>query len=559
MRKKNKKESEKLIMKLNGAQTVCEILKEQEVDTVFAYPGGSVIDLFDELYNYKDTIKQIITAHEQGAAHAADGYARSGGKCGVVIATSGPGATNLVTGIAAAYMDSVPVVAITGNVAVSDIGKDSFQEVYTEGIFMPITKHTFVVRDIKQLADTIRQAFWIAQSGRKGPVLVDIPKNIFKLEAEFCQKSKVQCDNSCETDIGKINEAIRMINAAKRPILCYGGGVNNPYAAKQLEEFIGKTNMFFAHTLMATGLIDSEHKKNLGLLGMHGKASANSAVNEADLILAAGTRFCDRVVIAEDNFAKKAKIIQIDIDPSEINKNVKVDLSIVGDCGKILNLLCQKISRSESSEWEKQIEDLKKCDINLQTAENCFKPCGIISTVYNISGDDTIYTTDVGQHQIWAAQYIKHVKPQSFLTSGGLGAMGYGYGAAIGAKCAFKERNVIHITSDGSFLMNFNEASTAAVYGISTISIILNNRALGMVRQWQDVLCNGRHSGSVVQKDVDFLSLAKGFNIPAFRCQTQKEFENALTEALAIKNTPVWIECIIDQNENVLPMNSVNF
>lgn len=545
-------------MLINGAQTVCEVLKENKTDTVFAYPGGAVIDLFDELYKNQNEIKQIITAHEQGAAHAADGYARVSGKCGVVIATSGPGATNLVTGIAAAYMDSVAVVAITGNVAVSEIGKDSFQEVYTEGIFMPITKHTFVVRDINKLADTLRAAFKIAQSGRKGPVLVDIPKNIFLQKAQFHKLCAEESFSKGYSDTKKIAQALEMLKNAKRPILCYGGGVNSIKASESLKTFLQKTKMFYCHTLMGTGVTDEDSKQNLGLIGMHGKVSANLAAENADLILAAGTRFCDRVTISS-KFAKKAKVIQIDIDPSEINKNVKVDLSINGDCGCVFDMLCAGGENLENPEWENQINQFKREDFLPKVKKDTLSACNVMNTINNIAGADAVYTTDVGQHQIWAAQYIKHLKPQSFLTSGGLGAMGYGYGAAIGAKCAAEHRCVVHITSDGSFLMNLNETSTAAAYKLNTITVILNNRSLGMVRQWQDMVCQKRHSGTEVEKNIDYLALADGFGAAAFSCKTLDEFESAMKAAVQIKDKPVWIECVTDKNENVLPVNSAEF
>lgn len=541
-------------MKINGAHIVCRVLKEQKTKVVFGYPGGCVVDLFDALYEYKNTIKQIITAHEQGAAHAADGYARASGKCGVVIATSGPGATNLVTGIAAAYMDSVPMVAITGNVSVDDIGKDSFQEVYTEGIMMPVTKHTFVVRDINELAKTLRSAFEIAQSGRCGPVLVDIPKNIFKQSANYKQE-KPMPQKGFKTDINKLKEAAEMIETSKRPIVLCGGGVNKKDISEKLNIFINKLNLPCVHTLMATGVVDINSALNTGLCGMHGKISANKALEEADLILALGTRFGDRVVIKKDEFAKKAKVIHVDIDPSEINKNVGVDLSIESGCGEVLDLLLQMNLTAKTNLWLKEIQKFKEKDFKEDIKD--FSPYAIINTINKLAPKDTVYTTDVGQHQMWAAQYIS-ASSQSFLTSGGLGAMGYGYGAAIGAKITRKKSPVIHITSDGSFLMNLNETSTAVAYKTNIISIIFNNSGLGMVRQWQDVLCGGRHSGSEEKKKIDYMSLAKGFGAKAFKCQNQQELKEALQAALK-SDSCVWIECAVDKEEKVLPMNSAEF
>lgn len=540
-------------MVTNGAHIVLNVLAEQNTDTVFCYPGGAVIELFDALYDYKDTIKQIVTSHEQGASHAADGYARSTGKTGVVIATSGPGATNLVTGIAAAYMDSVPMVAITGNVSVSSIGKDSFQEVYIAGITMPITKHNFVVRSIDELAPTLRKAFSIAGSGRKGPVLVDIPRDVLKAEGEYIKKEPVIYEPKAFGDEKKLSRAAEMLSRAKKPLIYFGGGINSPDAAKYFSEFIKKTEIPCVHTIMATGIMDFEDELNLGMLGMHGSGAANSAINEADVIFACGTRFSDRVVVRPESFAKKAKIIHLDIDPSEINKNVKAHLSLEGDAASVLKALIPLVSKKDLSAWKKQIQKFKDEDFVPDKTTERLTPYNIMSLINEKAGEDAIYTTDVGKHQMWAAQYIKKVRPKSFLTSGGLGAMGYGYGAAIGAKSAFPERCVIHITSDGSFMMNLNEAATAARYSLGVISVILNNSSLGMVRQWQDVLCDGRHHGSSVSSETDYMLLAKGFGVSGYRCTTYEEFCTAFSEAIK-KKTPVWIECLIDKDEKVLPM-----
>lgn len=540
-------------MLLNGSQILAEVLVEQGVDTLFGYPGGSILNICDALYDYRDKIKQIVTAHEQGASHAADGYARATGKTGVVLATSGPGATNLVTGIATAYMDSVPMVAITGNVGTSLIGRDSFQEVYIAGITMPITKHNFVVRKVEDLAETLRSAFRIAASGRKGPVLVDIPKDVTANKCEFTPKEPVDTSYETVLDEEKLKEAARLINEAKRPVIYFGGGVGSSHACVPLRELMQKCEIPATHTLMAAGIVSCDHPLSLGLLGMHGNVTSNRAVHNADLVLAVGTRFSDRVALNPDAFAKNAAIIQIDIDPSEINKNVLVDLSLVGDVRTVLEALLPMLNEAKHPEWQSQLEEWKKLNYVPADDASVLKPHQVMEVISKNAGEDAIYVTDVGQHQLWAAQYTRLLKSRSFLTSGGLGTMGFGYGAALGAKTAFPNRPVIHITGDGSFHMNMNEACTAVNYNIPVITVIMNNSVLGMVRQWQTVFYNRRYSGSEPERVTDYVKVAEGFGLKGFRCTNLSEFEEAMAKAMKM-NCPVWIDCVIDREEKVLPM-----
>lgn len=540
-------------MLLNGSQILAEVLVEQGVDTLFGYPGGSILNICDALYDYRDKIKQIVTAHEQGASHAADGYARATGKTGVVLATSGPGATNLVTGIATAYMDSVPMVAITGNVSTDLIGRDSFQEVYIAGITMPITKHNFVVRRVEDLAQTLRSAFRIAASGRKGPVLVDIPKDVTANVCEFTPAEKVDTSYETVIDEEKLAEAARLINKAERPVIYFGGGVGSSNACVPLRELVSKCEIPATHTLMAAGILGYDHPLSLGLLGMHGNVTSNRAVHNADLVIAVGTRFSDRVALNTNAFAKKATIIQIDIDPSEINKNVTVDLSLVGDVCAVLEALLPLVNESKHTKWMEQIEEWKKLNYVPKDDDSVLKPHQIMEVICKNAGEDAIYVTDVGQHQLWAAQYARHVKSRSFLTSGGLGTMGYGYGAALGAKIAFPDRPVVHITGDGSFHMNMNEACTAVSYNIPVITVIMNNSVLGMVRQWQTTFYNRRYSGSEPERVTDYVKVAEGFGLCGFRCTNLAQFEAAMEQAMKM-NAPVWIDCVVDREEKVLPM-----
>lgn len=540
-------------MILTGAEIIAEVLLEQQADTVFGYPGGAVLNIYDALYKYRDKIHHTMTAHEQGAAHAADGYARATGKTGVVIATSGPGATNLVTGIATAYMDSVPMVAITGNVSTPLIGRDSFQEIYIAGITMPITKHNYVVRHVKDLADILRSAFAIAQEGRKGPVLVDIPKDVTAAKTEFERRPDPVRLAEPVSQLDYLEQAAAAINKAERPVIYFGGGVSASGAGECLRELTEKADIPAAYTIMAAGVLGYKEKHNLGLMGMHGCLSANRAVDEADVVIAVGTRFSDRVALNTDKFAEKATIIQIDIDPSEINKNVMVDISLVGDVKEILTRLNRLIQPAEHTGWMNRIAEWQKDDFQPQDSDFVLKPHQVLNAVCELAGPDAIYVTDVGQHQMWAAQYLHHISPHSFLTSGGLGTMGYGYGAAIGAKTAFPQRPVVHITGDGSFHMNMNEACTAVSYQLPVITVIMNNAVLGMVRQWQDAFYGRRFASSEPERRTDYVKVAEGFGAKGFRCTNIAEFRAAFAEAMQ-QNGPVWIDCVIDREEKVLPM-----
>ncbi len=539
-------------MILNGSEILVNVLMEQGVDTVFGYPGGAVLNIYDALYKYRDKIHHYMSAHEQGAAHAADGYARSTGKTGVVISTSGPGATNLVTGIATAYMDSVPMVAITGNVASPLIGCDSFQEVYIAGITMPITKHNFVVRKVEDLADIIREAFRIAGSGRPGPVLVDIPKDITAEKTTYEPQPPVDVSRSGEIS-GNIEEIAELINHAERPFIYFGGGVRLSEASAELRELIQKADIPAAYTLMAAGVLGYGEKNNLGLMGMHGCYSANSAANRSDVMLAIGTRFSDRVALNTEKFGHNSKIVHIDIDPSEINKIIIADYSVVGDIKKVLSKLIGLIKPAKHDKWHAQIDQWKKDDYIPEDSEDILKPHQIIIDACTAAGEDAIYVTDVGQHQMWAAQYIRHVKPRNFLTSGGLGTMGYGYGAAIGAKIANPDKPVIHFTSDGSLHMNMNELCTAVSYKLPVITVILNNAVLGMVRQWQDAFYGRRFSSSEPERVTDYVKVAEAFGAVGYHCETPDDFRTAMAEAMKSAG-PVWIECVIDREEKVLPM-----
>ena len=539
-------------MVLTGAEIIANVLIEQGVDTVFGYPGGAVLNIYDALYTYKDKITHYMTAHEQGASHAADGYARASGKTGVCLSTSGPGATNLVTGIATAYMDSIPMVAITGNVSTDLLGKDSFQEVYIAGITQPITKHSFIVYDVKDLAPTLRLAFRLAQSGRKGPVLVDVPKDVTAAKAEYKPVPPKKDEAKALPEVS-LEKAAKLINSAKKPLVYFGGGVTSCDGGEELLALLQKADIPATHTIMAAGAIDCDESHNLGLIGMHGKFSSNMAVDNCDLLLAIGTRFSDRVALNTKKFAKKAKIVHIDIDESEINKNVAAYLSVIGDIKVLLKALVDKVEPATHPEWMAQVKKYKEMDFVPVDDDSVLTPHQVLQTISKMSGEDSIYVTDVGQHQMWAAQYLAHKRPRSFLTSGGLGTMGYGYGAAIGAQVYAKDRHVIHITGDGSFHMNLNEACTAVTYELPVITVIFNNSALGMVRQWQTVFYNKRYSSSEPDRKTDYVTLAKGFGAVGYSCKNLAEFKQAFGEALKSKG-PVWIECKIDREERVLPM-----
>ena len=541
-------------MKLTGSQIFVEVLVEQGVDTLFGYPGGAVLNLYDELYKNSDRIRHVLTAHEQGASHAADGYARATGRTGVVLATSGPGATNLVTGIATAYMDSVPMVAFTGNVATTLLGKDSFQEAYIEGITMPITKHNYTVRRVEDLADTMRAAFRIAQSGRKGPVLVDIPKDVTAAVCEFTPKEPELIRTVTSYNEEDVQKAAAMINEAKRPIVYFGGGVRSAVGCQPLRDLLTKADIPATYTLMAAGVLSYGEEHNLGLLGMHGCYTANKAIDEADLVIAVGTRFSDRVALNPDAFAKRAKIIQIDIDPSELGKNVDIDLSLIGDASYVLQAILPHVKEAKHTDWMDQIHAWQAMDYKPVDSDTELKPHQIINEICEQAGPEAVYVTDVGQHQMWAAQYLHHTKSRGFLTSGGLGTMGFGYGAAIGAQMALgRDARVVMLTGDGSFHMNLNEGCTAVSYDLPIITVIFNNQVLGMVRQWQTTFYEKRYSDTDPHRKTDFVKLAEAFGAKGYRATTPAEFKVAFTDAMK-QQGPSWIDCRIDKDEKVLPM-----
>ncbi|OCN05481.1 acetolactate synthase catalytic subunit [Erysipelotrichaceae bacterium MTC7] len=539
-------------MKLKGSQIIMEILMEHGVDTVFGYPGGAALFIYDSLYDYQKRIKHVLTAHEQGAAHAADGYARATGKTGVCIATSGPGATNLVTGIATANMDSIPLVAITANVADDLIGRDAFQEVSITGVTLPITKHNYFVNRIEDLANALRDAFRIAQEGRKGAVLVDVTKDVTNAVYEFEPAKPRTLAPHPTIDTKKMEEVAEVINSAKKPVIYFGGGVASSDARNELADFLTKIDAPATYTLMAAGVLDADDPKNLGLIGMHGSMAANRAVDAADLVIALGTRFSDRVALNPNRFAQNAAIIQIDIDESEINKNVVINYDIVADIKDALNILTPLVKQANHQDWVQMVHGWKK-DINVPLADAPLRPKEVIQKACELTDKETIYVTDVGQHQLWAAQFIKHKNTKSFLTSGGLGTMGYGYGAAIGAQLGQPDKRVIHFTGDGSFHMNLNEACTAVSQNLPIITIIMNNHVLGMVYQWQTVFYEKHYSQTEPQRKTDFVKLAEGFGATGYRATTPEEFETAFKQALQSKG-PVWIDCEINKHERVLPM-----
>ena len=539
-------------MKLTGSQIVMEVLLEQNVDTVFGYPGGAALNVYDALYEYSDRIQHILTAHEQGAAHAADGYARSTGKTGVVFSTSGPGATNLVTGIATAYMDSIPMVAITCNVGDSLIGRDAFQEISITGVTLPITKHNYFVNRIENLAGAIRNAFRIANEGRKGPVLIDITKDVTAAMIEYERQEPLAQNPNPVVKDKDIETVARIINTCKRPVIYFGGGIEASDAREELHTLLQKADIPATYTMMAAGVLDCDDPKNRGLIGMHGTIAANKAIDESDLVIALGTRFSDRVALNPRRFAQRAAIIQIDIDESEINKNVLINYSLIGDIKEVLTKMLPYIEEKKHTEWvEKVTAYQKSVRVPLEGAQ--LRPKDLIEKVCDLTDKDTIYVTDVGQHQMWAAQYVKHHKTRRFITSGGLGTMGFGYGAAIGAQMGNPESRVIHFTGDGSFHMNLNEACTAVSYDLPIITIILDNKVLGMVYQWQTVFYNKHYSQTVLNRKTNYPKVAEGFGATGFECNTLEEFEEAFQKALQCKG-PVWIACNIDKEERVLPM-----
>ena len=539
-------------MQLTGSQVIIECLKEQGVDTVFGYPGGAILNVYDELYKHPE-IRHVLTSHEQGASHAADGYARSTGKVGVCFATSGPGATNLVTGISTAYMDSIPMVAITCNVGVSLLGKDSFQEVDIAGITTPVTKYSFIVKDVEKLADTIRRAFDIARKGRPGPVLVDIPKdvtaNMVEFESKKIEKPKRLTEMITDEDIDK---AVRLIKSSKKPYIFVGGGVVLADASEELREFVEKVDAPVCDTLMGKGAYDGTSENYTGMLGMHGTKTSNLGVSECDLLIAIGTRFSDRVLGNPKKFASQAKILQFDVDPAEINKNIRVTESVVGDVKEVLKRMNQKLEQLDHNSWKEHVLAYAKTFPLTYNKEGLSGPY-IIEKIYEMVEGNAIMVTEVGQHQMWAAQYYKYKKPRTLLTSGGLGTMGYGLGAAIGAKTANPDKTVINIAGDGCFRMNMKELATASREKLPIIEVIINNHVLGMVRQWQTLFYEKHYSATVLDDGVDYVKLSEAMGAAARRVTSKEEFEKAFSEALNSR-TPFVIDCIIDSDDKVWPM-----
>ncbi len=541
-------------MQLTGSQILIECLKEQGVDTVFGYPGGAILNVYDELYKHSDEIKHILTSHEQGASHAADGYARATGKVGVCFATSGPGATNLVTGIATAYMDSVPVVAITCNVGVPLLGKDSFQEIDIVGVTLPITKHNFIVKDVNKLADVIRDAFRIAKEGRPGPVLIDIPKDVTAKMADYEYKTPVVPEANKNIDSNEIAEAIDMIKKARKPFVFVGGGSIISGASVEIAEFVEKVDAPVCDTLMGKGAFDGTSERYTGMLGMHGTKTSNFGVMECDLLIVLGARFSDRVTGDTSKFASNARILQIDIDPAEINKNIKVDMSIVGDIKVVLEAINARLDKENHKEWMNHIYEMKK-EYPLRYNKDILTGPYLMEKIFEVTDGNAIITTEVGQHQMWAAQYYKYKEPRTFLSSGGLGTMGYGLGACIGAKLGRKDKIVINIAGDGCFRMNMNELATATRYNIPIIEIIVNNHVLGMVRQWQTLYYGQRYSYTVLEDQVDYVKVAEGLGAKAYRVETKEDFEAALKDAIAM-NIPCVLDCHIEKDDKVFPMVS---
>ncbi len=540
-------------MQLTGAEIVIECLKEQGVDTVFGYPGGAILNVYDELYKHSSEIHHVLTSHEQGASHAADGYARATGKVGVCFATSGPGATNLVTGIATAYMDSVPVVAITCNVGVPLLGKDSFQEIDITGITTPITKHNFIVKEVKDLAPVIRRAFRIARKGRPGPVLVDIPKDVTAAKTEYIKEDMEQIprvtDKMTEEDL---DTALEMILESKKPYIFVGGGAVISDADVQLAEFVQKVQAPVTDSLMGKGAFSGTDPLYTGMLGMHGTKTANYGVSECDLLIAIGVRFSDRVTGNAKKFASNAKILQFDVDPVEINKNIVTNASVMGDIKEILKELNARLTQQDHTEWIQKIMEYKE-KFPLRYPKEGLSGPYVIEQIYKKTNGEAIITTEVGQHQMWAAQFYKYTKPRTFLTSGGLGTMGYGLGAAIGAQIGRPDKRVFNIAGDGCFRMNMNEIATAVRQKLPLVQVVVNNHVLGMVRQWQNLFYEQRYSHTVLNDSVDFVKLAEAMGADAVRVTTRQELDAALDQALAMK-TPILIDCIIDCDEKVWPM-----
>lgn len=547
----------KVKMQLTGSEIIIECLKEQCVDTVFGYPGGTILNVYDALYKHSDEITHYLTSHEQGAAHAADGYARSTGKVGVCMATSGPGATNLVTGIATAYMDSVPMVIITANVAKVSLGKDSFQEVDIVGVTMPITKHNYMVREVENLADTLRKAFYVAKSGRPGPVLVDITKDATANKAEYTYKEPVKIERSVEHIKDEdIAYALKLIEKSKKPFVFVGGGAVISEASKEVMEFVEKVNAPVCDSLMGKGAFDGNHPLYTGMLGMHGTKTSNFGVTECDLLIAIGVRFSDRVIGNAKKFAKNAKVLQIDVDPAEINKNIPTTASIIGDVKEVLIRLNDRLEKHDRTEWINHINELK-ATYPLTYEANKLNGPYVIQKLYEITKGNAIITTEVGQHQMWAAQFYKYSKPRTLITSGGAGTMGYGLGASLGVKVANKDKVVVNIAGDGCFRMNMNEIATAARYNIPIIQLLVNNHVLGMVRQWQTLFYGKRYSNTTLNDSVDFVKLAEAMGAKGYRITKMEEVESVLKEAIEL-NIPVVIDCQIGSDDKVFPMVAPN-
>lgn len=540
-------------MRLNGSEILIECLKEQGVDTVFGYPGGAILNVYDELYKHSNEIKHILTSHEQGASHAADGYARATGKVGVCFATSGPGATNLVTGIATAFMDSIPIVAITCNVGVPLLGKDSFQEIDITGITMPITKYNFIVKDVNELAKTIRKAFAIAQSGRPGPVLIDIPKDVTANMAEY-EPMKIEPVKKYKKDIcmEDVEQALQMIREAQKPYIFVGGGAILSDASEELRTFVEKVQAPVCDTLMGKGAFPGTDELYTGMLGMHGTKTSNFGVSGCDLLIVIGARFSDRVTGNAKRFAEKAKILQIDIDVAEMNKNVMIDCGVVGDIKEVLTLINERLPKQNHDEWIRKIQEYKQ-KYPLTYHPDILTGPFVVEEIYRQTKGEALIVTEVGQHQMWAAQYYKYTKPRTLLTSGGLGTMGYGLGASIGAKMGCPEKTVVNIAGDGCFRMNMNEIATAARYQIPIIQVVINNHVLGMVRQWQNLFYGQRYSATVLNDAVDFVKLSEAMGAKAIRATTKKDFEAAFQSALACDG-PFVIDCQIDCDDKVWPM-----
>jgi len=539
-------------MQLNGSEIVVECLKEQGVDTVFGYPGGTILNIYDALYKHSNEIRHILTSHEQGAAHAADGYARATGKVGVCMATSGPGATNLVTGIATAYIDSVPIVAITANVTLPMLGKDTFQEVDIAGVTMPITKHGYIVKNIEDLAPTLRKAFEIAKSGRPGPVLVDITKDVTAAVCEYTPVKPEPKPKKITWTDAELDELAEYIKAAKKPFIYLGGGAVISGACEEVAEFAELIDAPVCDTLMGKGAFDGRSPRYTGMIGMHGTKASNLGVSECDLLIALGARFSDRVTGNPHKFAENAKIIQIDIDAAEINKNIRVNAGVVGDLKLVLQQLNKKLTRQDHGDWMKRISELKE-KYPLKYDDSQLSCPYIIEMIDKVTGGDALITTDVGQHQMWTAQYFHYTKPRTFLSSGGLGTMGYGLGACIGAQVGQPDKICFNISGDGCFRMNMNELATASRYNIPIIDVVINNHVLGMVRQWQTLFYGKRYSQTVLNDKVDFSKVAEALGCAAIRVTKKEEVQPALEKAIAMK-CPVVIECMIPEDDKVFPM-----